>query len=145
MKVDLIVKTVILNRKLGKILLVQRCDSDETNPGEWEQVGGNMEKGETPEEAIQREVFEETGIANIKVVSQLYTTYIKEIRTHLLEKDPYLILVFLCETEKEEILLSEEHQNFKWADKQECLRILRGGIKQDYIKHKIIDMDWEEK
>lgn len=124
-------------------MLVQRFDSDETDPGEWEQVGGNMEKGETPEEAIQREVFEETGIANIKVVSQLYTTYIEEIRTHLLEQNPYLILVFLCETEMEEILLSEEHQNFKWVDKQECLRILRGGIKRDYIKHKIIDMDWE--
>lgn len=143
MKVDLVVKTVILNRKLGKILLVQRCDSDEVGPGEWEQVGGNMEKGETPEEAIQREVFEETGIANIKVVSQLYTTYIKEKRIFLLEENPYLILVFLCETEMEEILLSEEHQNFKWVDKQECLRILRGGIKRDYIKHKIIDMDWE--
>lgn len=138
MKVDLIVKTVILNRKLGKILLVQRCDSDETDPGEWEQVGGNMEKGETPEEAIQREVFEETGIANIKVVSQLYTTYINK-------ENPYLILVFLCETETEEILLSEEHQNFKWADKQECLRILRGGIKKDYIRHKIVDMDWEDR
>lgn len=138
MKVDLIVKTVILNRKLGKILLVQRSDSDETGPGEWEQVGGNMEKGETPEEAIQREVFEETGIANIKVVSQLYDTYINN-------ENPYLILVFLCETETEEILLSEEHQNFIWADKQECLRILRGGIKDDYIKHKILDMDWEEK
>lgn len=46
MKVDLIVKTVILNRKPGKILLVQRSDSDETGPGEWEGVGGNMEKGQ---------------------------------------------------------------------------------------------------
>lgn len=88
-------------------------------------------------------MFEETGNANIKVVSQMYTTYIKEKRIFLLEENPFLILVFLCETEMEEILLSEEHQNFKWADKQECLRILRGGIKKDYLKHKIIDMDWE--
>ena len=138
MKVDLVVKTVILNRKLKNILLVRRCDNDEIDPGEWEQVGGNMKKGETPEEAIKREVYEETGIENINVVSQLYSTYVNR-------DEPYLILVYLCETEVEEIILSDEHQDYKWVDKQECLRILNGGIRRDYIKHKILDMEWEEK
>lgn len=138
MKVDLVVKSVLLNRKLGKVLLVRRCDSDEIGPGEWEGVGGNVEEGETLEEAIRREVLEETGIADVKVVSQLYAT--------LLDKeDPCLILVFLCETSKEAILLSEEHQDFKWADKQECLMTLRGGIREDYVKHKVMGVDWEEK
>ena len=34
--------------------------------------------------------------------------------------------VFHCETEEEEIRLSEEHQNFKWVEKLEWIDNLRG-------------------
>lgn len=42
----------------GRVLLEQRAD-DRT----WCVLGGSMELGETPEEAVRREVLEETGLA----------------------------------------------------------------------------------
>lgn len=33
-------------------------------PGQWNGIGGKLEAGETPAAAAQREIFEETGIAN---------------------------------------------------------------------------------
>jgi 8-oxo-dGTP pyrophosphatase MutT (NUDIX family) len=47
------------------VLLVKR-----DNPMLWELPGGGVLPGETPEDAIMREVYEETGI-RIKIVSLL--------------------------------------------------------------------------
>ena len=48
MKADIIVKGIIFNRKLNKILLVQRSKRDPIGANTWENAGGNIEYGETP-------------------------------------------------------------------------------------------------
>jgi 8-oxo-dGTP diphosphatase len=45
----------------GKILVAQRKASDRLS-GMWEFPGGKVEKGETPEECLKRELHEEFGI-----------------------------------------------------------------------------------
>lgn len=54
----------IMNQK-GQILLQQRSLTKTKNPGLWSKTGGHVDKGETPDEAIKREVFEEIGL-NVK-------------------------------------------------------------------------------
>ncbi len=51
------VAALILNRK-GKLLVCERINS----PGAWQFPQGGIDKGETPEEALRREVMEEVGI-----------------------------------------------------------------------------------
>ena len=62
MKADIVVKSIIYNRKLGRILLVQRCNADDIGAGTWENAGGNVEQGETPEIAEKKiqEIEEKT-------------------------------------------------------------------------------------
>ena len=55
-------KSVLYNSKLDKFLLVQRSSDDDIGADSWENVGGNLEDGETPEEAMKREIREEVGI-----------------------------------------------------------------------------------
>src|ERR1700674_686059 len=44
------------------LLMVRKSHEDPVHPNKWEVPGGRMEEGETLEEQIVREVFEETGI-----------------------------------------------------------------------------------
>lgn len=45
----------------GNLLMTRRA-KEKTFPGTWENSGGAVQAGETPEQAITRELFEETGI-----------------------------------------------------------------------------------
>ncbi len=46
----------------GRYLLLQRSSDSTCWPGAWEVPGGKVEPGESPEEALLREVKEETGL-----------------------------------------------------------------------------------
>ena len=46
----------------GKVLMQQRAFSKKKNPGRWSKTGGHVDAGETPNEGIKRELFEEIGL-----------------------------------------------------------------------------------
>ncbi len=52
----------------GKILLIHRL-------GKWDLPKGKLEPGESAEDGALREVEEETGIGNLKIISDLGSTY----------------------------------------------------------------------
>lgn len=47
--------------KEGKVFIARRAPG-ENSAGGWEFPGGKIEKGETPQESLKRELFEELGI-----------------------------------------------------------------------------------
>lgn len=132
MKADIIVKSIIFNRNLGKVLLIQRSGNDPTGANTWENTGGNIEYGEIPEEAMKREIREETGITEIIIERVAYVTLVNA-------KEPYLIIAYLCEAKTEAVTLSNEHQAFIWADKDECRNMLPKAIIDDFEKNKIFE------
>ena len=104
-----VVKALIFHK--GKFLLLRKEDFV---GGEWEIPGGRKLPGEKDEEALKREVFEETGL-RIKILRKLnqWKVKIKE-KSLLLEGKTYL-----CKKEKGRIKLSKEHQEYKWLSKKE--------------------------
>ena len=134
MLATVIVKSVIINRKLKKALLIRRS-TDDLGGGTWESAGGKLEEGETLEEGIAREVFEETGL---KIIPEklLYASVEEREDINL------IFVVYLCHTEETEVILSEEHDESRWVDKRECRELLNGGIAEDYIKHGVYEIEW---
>lgn len=84
-----------------KVLLV------ETTPGEYSLPGGHMEQGETPDEAVRRELMEEIGVAP-------ETLHRKDFWLHSGGK---LILGFEGELDEETnfVLQPEEVTSARWA------------------------------
>ena len=129
----IIVKCIIYNRELNRLLLVQRSPDDDTGAGTWENTGGNIEEGESPEDAVMREVREETGITDIEIKKVAYVS--------ILEGElPDLLIVYLCETQSSSVEISFEHQAYVWADEQQCRSLLPRPIVSDFDNNGIFEL-----
>ena len=59
--------TLCYIRKEGKVLMLYRNKKEhDLNEGKWVGIGGKFEEGETPDECLVREVYEETGLTLTK-------------------------------------------------------------------------------
>lgn len=132
MNANIVVKSIIFNKKLNRFLLIQRSKKDSIGANTWENAGGNIACGENPEEAMKREIKEETGITDIRIERVAYVTLVNG-------KKPYLIIAYLCETLTEAVALSDEHQAFIWADKDDCRKLLPKEIIADFERNRIFD------
>ena len=102
---------VIVNED-NKILLLKRADIKGIwQPSKWGLVGGGIEKGETPQKAIEREIKEEIGLEIDKF-----------IKTFTIQRNPNSIEhIFACRYDGDptEITLNEENTNYGWYDVDE--------------------------
>ena len=100
---------VLLNS--NKVLLLQHPDT--TTSGHWDFPKGHVEKGEDELQTALRELKEETGIDNIKIVDDFnhHISYIffRDNETILKE-----VIFFLGITNQEKVSISSEHQKFVW-------------------------------
>ena len=86
----------------------------------WQGVAGKIEKGEKSWETAKRELKEETGLKPNKIfivdhVSKFYEQIDDRIN---------LVPVFGIEVNTQEVLLSDEHSEYKWVTIDEALDLL---------------------
>jgi len=88
--------------------------------GYWASPGGGVEFGEDLHTAIRREIKEETGLDDIHIERLLFAlTSVGE--NHLVG------LIYLCYANNDKVILSHEHTDFIWANKEE-LKLLNKDI-----------------
>ena len=98
-------------RKDNKILPVQKGKNNYDYISEkWEFPGGKIEAGETEEEALKREIFEELKMS-ILLEKKLMTI------EHAYPDFRLRMQVYLCSSHDEPILT--EHIQYKWMDPSE--------------------------
>lgn len=105
MKTVRVVAAVI--RDNNRIFATQRGYGD--LKGGWEFPGGKIEKGETPQEALKREICEELDTEIL--VGELIDTIEFDYPTFHLSMD-----CFWCEVVKGDLVL-KEHEAVKWLNK----------------------------
>ena len=115
---------IIVLNKQNKIFVGKRKD----NPGDkWQMPQGGVDEGEDYITAMKRELKEETGIENIKIIKEIEKIYQYELPKDLVgiiwqgkyrgQKQKWFILRFLGE--EKEINLNTKHAEFidwKWIE-----------------------------
>lgn len=123
----LVVHVCIFNGK-NEMLIQQRQSFKDGWPDLWDiTVGGSAIKGETSQQAAERELFEELGIK----------INLREIRPQLtvnFERGFDDIYLVEKEVQPEDIKLQyEEVQAATWASKEEILNLISGGAFIPYL------------
>ena len=131
-EIKVAVKGVLVKR--DRMLVVQRSCKDETGAGTWENVGGVMDFGETFEQALVREFKEEAGLS-VEVNRLLYAITLLTRPTRQV-----VLLTFLCSTDDETVVLSDEHEAYLWASREQLQNLLPEPIRKDFESYGVFNL-----
>ena len=105
-------------------LLLHYPSSSKTKKEYWDFAKGHLEAGETELVTALREVFEETGLRNVRIVPDF-----REVIQYYFKaegKTVFKTVVFyLGETKEKTIRISSEHQGFLWLPFKEAMKYLK--------------------
>lgn len=104
-----------LIKKDGKILLGQKPPGKGPYPDTWHLPGGgvNLEE-ENCEDAITREITEETGLQVKNISKVAWDTDIEPDKNG--EETYYIFLQFICEHESGQLIAGDDMHHFEWID-----------------------------
>jgi nucleoside triphosphatase len=120
------VSAVIFN-PAGKILL---CKSHKWG-NKYVIPGGHIELGEKMEEALKREILEETGlnIYDIKLVSLKESIYSDKFH----EKRHFIFIDYICKTDSTNVSLNDEAEEYEWVDIEQIEYYDLGGFTKELL------------
>ena len=111
--------TFIINEN-NEFLLLKTSDKDlQFHKSFWYVVTGSYEKEDKSKiETVKREVKEETGLNVIQ------TIYLDKTFTYESLGSNYIEYVYLSKVKKDNIILNEEHIDYKWCDFNEFIELI---------------------
>lgn len=108
----------------GKVLLTKRSPEKKSFPNQWEHTGGAVLAGETSLQAIQRELFEETGIHAAQEEFLLVDTF------HRVREGDICDIYFLRKYVPTEQLIMQKGEtcDARWVTRAEFEAMIAQGI-----------------
>ena len=124
-------RATIYNIKTNKVLLLQRNDGNNV----WEIPGGKRENNENIVTALKREVKEETGLT----INEYKIVYVSPIFENHPVLKPFLNIGYLCFVDNSDVIISNEHIDYKWVSVEELPNYLDKDIYNDLKVNGMID------
>jgi mutator protein MutT len=116
------VAVAFIIEKDGSVLVLRRSPNKDHAPGEWETGSGRVEAGETPEDAVKREVREETGL-QIEIVGPIDTFHFYRGAS----REETIGITFWCRYISGELSMCEEHDRAEWVVFDTAVALLQGN------------------
>ena len=108
------------------ILILKRTRPSSDGLGFWELPGGGLEYGETPHQALIRELKEETNL-DIKIIKPVYTF------TAIRPDYQTVGIGFLAIPTNDHVKISDEHTEYRFVSSDELLNYVDKKIYNDII------------
>src|SRR6185295_4108971 len=128
MSAKFIVGVAFIIERDGAILMLRRSPTKDHAPGEWETGSGRLESGETLEEAVHREVREETGL-QVEIMGPAAT--FRFLRGAAREEA--VGVTFWCRYRAGELIPSDEHDRAVWVSPDEAKSLVSSPGEVDAI------------
>ena len=101
-------------RYKDKFLILKKSSDDRNYPDKWSFCAGFVKEFEPGEDTVIREIKEETGLdAKILKKGDIIKVIDKE------KGKKWVVAVYLCKVEKEEVKLCHENSEFRWVSADE--------------------------
>lgn len=107
---------VVVRDQSGRCLLLRRSGRSRRNARKWDFPGGKVDVGESLEEAVTRELDEETGL-QVSIERLAGATQSER------EDALWVYLILEGRFIAGQVTLSDEHDDFAWVDPRELPRV----------------------
>jgi 8-oxo-dGTP diphosphatase len=130
----LVVGAVVIDQT-GRAFVQRRSDTEGIFPGSWDCINGHVEPGETMEEALAREVHEETGWTLRRIIERVGEW------TWEAGGEPHREIDFLIEVNGDlgvPELERETHTEYRWVAEEDLAELLDDGDPGDHLTHQAL-------
>jgi len=126
-KLHIVAVTAVIRNGEGRYLVLKRRDTETAFPGMWGFPGGKVEDNDTIEEALRKEVDEETGL-KLKPGKML----LKDASFVRPDGQTVKIFAYLVEAESgQPIRISGDHTDYRWISREDLKTIPHVGIDEE--------------
>lgn len=113
-----VIKAIVMHPTENTFMLIKRSAQEFTRPNTWDIPGGSINFGELHQDALAREVMEETGL------SISYNKIVHMITSYDPEKNMYCIIVGAgCTAQDTVVKMSNEHQEYQWVNSHDYFKL----------------------
>ena len=107
--------TLCYVRRGGKTLMIHRIKkTNDMHFGKWNGLGGKLNPGETPEECVLREIYEESGLKAYNPLFKGFLTF-----PAFADEEDWYAFVFVVEDFEGKLLDSSKEGVLQWVDDSE--------------------------
>jgi 8-oxo-dGTP diphosphatase len=116
------IAALIWSPETKQYLLLRRSEQKDYARGAWECVTGRVDQGESFEDALHREVYEELGV-EVQIEHILGTTHFH--RGEPIPENELVGVIYLCTlSDPTSITISSEHSEYRWLSAVHALELL---------------------
>lgn len=120
------------NREI-KYLLLHYPSGSRNKKDYWDFSKGHIEENETDRDTVIREIREETGLNDIQFIEGFkeYIKYFFKSKNQTIFKT---VVFYLVKTEKKDVKVSSEHNDYRWLFYEEALEQLNFDNAKEILK-----------
>lgn len=125
------VQAVIFDESEGerKVLLVKKPDFS-ARRHRWRLLKGGVESGETETEALKREIFEELGLKNVRIVGKVHSY------EFVFKDTKHMVSSYLVKADSKETITLQKSEvaDYVWAPKEKAVETLFWNNEKEAVR-----------